>query len=264
MLSSAPEDLSHRPQKHAKPSPAQQRAQQHPPEKLPRHPQRGQRGRCADPGAQPAGRQEPCPPQGRGTPRCGREGMVLSAPWHRQPRAEGSVPPQLMDLKLTVDGLEKERDFYFSKLRDIELICQEHENENSPIIAGIISVLYATEVRAGHRCPPEPPAHPAPWDEPRVPEAALASGYDHSLGCPGGDWALPRLLHCARRGHGDGLRAGPPPHMAPGLMATCVPWPGGLRPTRGRRAGGAAARGPGRVLAPAPPAPVPPRAVPPP
>ncbi|NXI80933.1 MARE3 protein, partial [Rhipidura dahli] len=53
--------------------------------------------------------------------------------------------PQLMDLKLTVDGLEKERDFYFSKLRDIELICQEHENENSPIITGIISVLYATE-----------------------------------------------------------------------------------------------------------------------
>ncbi|NXP80649.1 MARE3 protein, partial [Ramphastos sulfuratus] len=52
---------------------------------------------------------------------------------------------QLMDLKLTVDGLEKERDFYFSKLRDIELICQEHENENSPIITGIISVLYATE-----------------------------------------------------------------------------------------------------------------------
>nr|KAF6429839.1 microtubule associated protein RP/EB family member 3 [Molossus molossus] len=34
---------------------------------------------------------------------------------------------QLLDLKLTVDGLEKERDFYFSKLRDIELICQEHE-----------------------------------------------------------------------------------------------------------------------------------------
>uniref|UniRef100_A0A8C0GRN0 Microtubule associated protein RP/EB family member 3 n=1 Tax=Chelonoidis abingdonii TaxID=106734 RepID=A0A8C0GRN0_CHEAB len=52
---------------------------------------------------------------------------------------------QLMDLKLTVDGLEKERDFYFSKLRDIELICQEHESENSPVIAGIIGILYATE-----------------------------------------------------------------------------------------------------------------------
>lgn len=50
-----------------------------------------------------------------------------------------------------VDGLEKERDFYFSKLRDIELICQEHESENSPVISGIIGILYATEVSpAGH------------------------------------------------------------------------------------------------------------------
>ncbi|KAK3537644.1 hypothetical protein QTP70_017034, partial [Hemibagrus guttatus] len=52
---------------------------------------------------------------------------------------------QLMELKLTVDGLEKERDFYFSKLRDIELICQEHENENNPVLTKIIDILYATE-----------------------------------------------------------------------------------------------------------------------
>lgn len=51
-----------------------------------------------------------------------------------------------MELKLTVDGLEKERDFYFSKLRDIELICQENENENHPIVTKIIDILYATEV----------------------------------------------------------------------------------------------------------------------
>ncbi|ROL18725.1 Microtubule-associated protein RP/EB family member 3 [Anabarilius grahami] len=53
---------------------------------------------------------------------------------------------QLMELKLTVDGLEKERDFYFSKLRDIELICQEYETENDPVISRIIDILYATEV----------------------------------------------------------------------------------------------------------------------
>lgn len=52
-----------------------------------------------------------------------------------------------MELKLTVDGLEKERDFYFSKLRDIELICQEHESENNPILSRIIDILYATEVQ---------------------------------------------------------------------------------------------------------------------
>nr|XP_033795280.1 microtubule-associated protein RP/EB family member 3 [Geotrypetes seraphini]XP_033795281.1 microtubule-associated protein RP/EB family member 3 [Geotrypetes seraphini]XP_033795282.1 microtubule-associated protein RP/EB family member 3 [Geotrypetes seraphini]XP_033795283.1 microtubule-associated protein RP/EB family member 3 [Geotrypetes seraphini]XP_033795284.1 microtubule-associated protein RP/EB family member 3 [Geotrypetes seraphini]XP_033795285.1 microtubule-associated protein RP/EB fam len=52
---------------------------------------------------------------------------------------------QLMELKVTVDGLEKERDFYFSKLRDIELICQEHESENTGVLSKIIDILYATE-----------------------------------------------------------------------------------------------------------------------
>ncbi|XP_075940001.1 microtubule-associated protein RP/EB family member 3-like isoform X3 [Anarhichas minor] len=49
---------------------------------------------------------------------------------------------QMLDLKLTVDGLEKERDFYFGKLRDIELLCQDKE---SPILNKILDVLYATE-----------------------------------------------------------------------------------------------------------------------
>lgn len=51
-----------------------------------------------------------------------------------------------MDLKMTVDGLEKERDFYFGKLRDIELICQEHENDNHPVLSKVMDILYATEV----------------------------------------------------------------------------------------------------------------------
>lgn len=75
------------------------------------------------------------------------------------------VPKQLLDLKLTVDGLEKERDFYFSKLRDIELICQEHESENSPVISGIIGILYATEVSSAftRSCPrPTGPSPPCP------------------------------------------------------------------------------------------------------
>lgn len=50
-----------------------------------------------------------------------------------------------MDLKVTVDGLEKERDFYFGKLRDIELLCQENEGGN-PVLTKIMGVLYATEV----------------------------------------------------------------------------------------------------------------------
>lgn len=42
------------------------------------------------------------------------------------------------------EGLEKERDFYFAKLRDIEVLCQEHENQ--PTIKSIMEILYATEV----------------------------------------------------------------------------------------------------------------------
>ncbi|KAG5891416.1 hypothetical protein JTB14_031482 [Gonioctena quinquepunctata] len=51
---------------------------------------------------------------------------------------------QISEFKLTIDGLEKERDFYFGKLRDIEVMCQECEDGN-PIIQKILEVLYATE-----------------------------------------------------------------------------------------------------------------------
>jgi len=52
---------------------------------------------------------------------------------------------QLMEVRLTVDGLEKERDFYFGKLRDIEVLCQEHETEQNPVVQKILDILYATE-----------------------------------------------------------------------------------------------------------------------
>ncbi|XP_042347301.1 microtubule-associated protein RP/EB family member 1b [Plectropomus leopardus] len=48
-------------------------------------------------------------------------------------------------LKNTIQDMEKERDFYFGKLRNIELICQEKEGEGDPTLQRIIDILYATD-----------------------------------------------------------------------------------------------------------------------
>ncbi|XP_014661465.1 PREDICTED: microtubule-associated protein RP/EB family member 1-like isoform X3 [Priapulus caudatus] len=73
------------------------------------------------------------------------------------------VTNQLSELKLSVEGLEKERDFYFGKLRDIEVLCQEVEADNLPVIKSIMEILYATEEgfappeegEEGYEMPPE-------------------------------------------------------------------------------------------------------------
>ncbi|KAK8774152.1 hypothetical protein V5799_011322 [Amblyomma americanum] len=54
---------------------------------------------------------------------------------------------QIAELKTTVDGLEKERDFYYGKLRDIEVLCQECEQKHgkSQVVDQILEILYATE-----------------------------------------------------------------------------------------------------------------------
>ncbi|OIV94738.1 hypothetical protein TanjilG_06201 [Lupinus angustifolius] len=52
---------------------------------------------------------------------------------------------QITGLKLSVDSLEKERDFYFAKLRDIEILCQIPEIEQSSVVAAIQKILYATD-----------------------------------------------------------------------------------------------------------------------
>ena len=53
----------------------------------------------------------------------------------------------------TVQGLERERDFYFSKLRDIELLIQQAmeanpvlEEEEDSLLKQIQTILYSTEV----------------------------------------------------------------------------------------------------------------------
>lgn len=88
-----------------------------------------------------------------------------TTPATRAPRAVGSaggaatggqlalLREENAAMKQTVEGLEKERDFYFSKLRDIELLLQtaveenpELEKEENGLIRHVQAILYSTEV----------------------------------------------------------------------------------------------------------------------
>nr|GEX01795.1 microtubule-associated protein RP/EB family member 1A [Tanacetum cinerariifolium] len=52
---------------------------------------------------------------------------------------------EITELKVSVDLLEKERDYYFAKLRDIEILCQGPELEHIPMVVAVKKVLYASD-----------------------------------------------------------------------------------------------------------------------
>eukprot|EP01006_Ploeotia_vitrea_P033682 TRINITY_DN65621_c10_g5_i1.p1 TRINITY_DN65621_c10_g5~~TRINITY_DN65621_c10_g5_i1.p1 ORF type:complete len:324 (-),score=188.38 TRINITY_DN65621_c10_g5_i1:86-988(-) len=52
---------------------------------------------------------------------------------------------RLAKLRLTIEGLEKERNFYFGKLREIEVLCQTDEEEAAEFKGKVLEILYATD-----------------------------------------------------------------------------------------------------------------------
>ncbi len=46
---------------------------------------------------------------------------------------------------MNMDTVERERDLYFAKLRDIELLLQLNEASKTPLTENILKILYASE-----------------------------------------------------------------------------------------------------------------------
>lgn len=58
-----------------------------------------------------------------------------------------NLKEQMSTLQATCEGLEKERNFYFGKLREIEILCQQEEQEvDAPALKeAVLAILYATD-----------------------------------------------------------------------------------------------------------------------
>jgi RP/EB family microtubule-associated protein len=56
--------------------------------------------------------------------------------------ARQALLDKMTEMQVAIDNLEKERTYYFEKLRDIELLCQTHPEPELPLIKAIQAVLY--------------------------------------------------------------------------------------------------------------------------
>lgn len=52
---------------------------------------------------------------------------------------------QVQELKLNNDTLDREREFYFGKLRDIEEMLQKRGLDQDPLGSEVLKILYASE-----------------------------------------------------------------------------------------------------------------------
>lgn len=66
----------------------------------------------------------------------------------KESRMEKELKNQIAELKVKAECLEKVKDFYFYKLRNIEILCEHAKSEpldNDTVKAQILAELYATE-----------------------------------------------------------------------------------------------------------------------
>jgi len=66
-----------------------------------------------------------------------------------QEQKTAALMKEITELRLTVDEVEKERDFYFAKLRDIEIEVQKMNDSGAPasqdFLQAVSNILYKTE-----------------------------------------------------------------------------------------------------------------------
>ncbi|KAG1676045.1 hypothetical protein FOA52_014910 [Chlamydomonas sp. UWO 241] len=122
---------------------------------------KGSVGSNANPRLSNMGQPQQAPARSSAVPHASRKTPVLSA----VPRAGGGgaggggggagsssgLAAELADARQTAEMLEKEKLFYYSKLRDIELLCQTPKINETPILKRVEQILYAPTAEEGRQ-----------------------------------------------------------------------------------------------------------------
>eukprot|EP00958_Prasinococcus_capsulatus_P004831 scaffold443_cov527-Prasinococcus_capsulatus_cf.AAC.19 len=104
----------------------------------------------------------------------------------------------MAQVKLMHDQMEQERDYYFNKLRDVEILCQHEAAKDKPLARAVLKILYSVdadtknvlqEVRSWTCTPPSSPIASESSAEEIVaqagqPKQAPASKGSPALGAP--------------------------------------------------------------------------------
>eukprot|EP00945_MAST-04E_sp_MAST-4E-sp1_P004542 g4542.t1 len=129
----------------------------------------------------------------RNNPSSTRRGQASSAGAAQMKAANEKIQTltgEIKSLNVTTAGLEKERDFYFGKLRDVEILLQnltenedkEINSETKAVCDSIFKILYATEDEFSQASTPaKEEASPSPPKQ----SAAIESKYDASPAAAG-------------------------------------------------------------------------------
>ncbi|CAB1317366.1 unnamed protein product [Coregonus sp. 'balchen'] len=110
-----------------------------------------------DPGATRASattpKQNPCSPHPSSRPSSAKRIPVATttlAKGERELEAQVTLlNDQVNTLKLALEGVEKERDFYFGKLREVEVLAQEQGQESAQFVERLMEILYSADEQEG-------------------------------------------------------------------------------------------------------------------
>ncbi|XP_055722191.1 microtubule-associated protein RP/EB family member 2-like isoform X2 [Salvelinus fontinalis] len=100
-------------------------------------------------------KQNPCSPHPSSRPSSAKR-IPVATPTTTPAKGERELEAQVTGLndqvntlKLALEGVEKERDFYFGKLRDVEVLAQEQGQESAQFVERLMEILYSADEQEG-------------------------------------------------------------------------------------------------------------------